>query len=80
MRDSVRNLSPPLGILPPFQNSSERQACFIGGRRRGEWFLKISVNYLLGAQAVPDKPPCQKILVTDFSSGKKEKLRIPASA
>lgn len=70
----VRDLSPALGILPPFQSCSERQVCFIEGRRRAEWFLKISVNYLLGAQAVPDKaPPLREDLVADFSSGKKEK-------
>lgn len=77
MRDSLRDLSPPLGILPPFQSCSERQACFIEERWRGEWFSKISVNYLLGAQTVPDKP---EDLVTDFSSGKKEQLWISAIA
>lgn len=60
-RHPVRDLSPALGIRSPFQSCSERQICFIEERRRGEWFLKISVNYLLGAQAVPDRLPCQRI-------------------
>lgn len=72
-----QDLSPPLGILPPFQSCSERQACFIEGRWRREQFSKISVNYLLGAQTVPDKP---EDLVTEFSSGRMEKLWIPAIA
>lgn len=73
MRASVRDLYPPLGFLPPFQSCSERQVCFIEGRWRSEWFSKISVNYLLGAQTVPDKP---EDLLTDFSSGKKEKSSV----
>lgn len=61
MRHPVRDLSPALGTLSPFQSCSERQICFIEWRRRDEWFLKISVNYLLGAQAVPDRLPCERI-------------------
>lgn len=61
MRHPVGDLSPALGILSPFQSCSERQICFIEGRRRGEWFLKISVNYPLGAEAVPDRLPRQRI-------------------
>lgn len=72
-----------LGTLTPLLELSERQVCFIEGRRRAEWFFKIIVNYLLGAQAVPDAPNppfLPEVLVTDFSYGKKENQALWISA